>query len=237
MIGRHQRDQPLLERHQRTEIRQIGRAEHQREIDLVIGEALHRLDVILHPHVEMHERKARAIGGDLARQKFEHQRLAGGDAHGAAAQALQILDLRAHAVEIGGLAADVMDEQFAGGGQPHAARTPLEQRRVEFGLQVHDPPVDGGGRDIEPLGGLADRSGPRDVVEIVQKSQMSHGLSPSASAIVERCRNGIAPARNQRQIVALNAPSVCPQVAGHARLQTCSSRGVWPPSPDNRSAS
>ena len=178
MPGRQYRDQPLLERHQRTEIRQIGRAEYQREIDLVIGKALHRLDVILHHHLEMHERKPRAVGCDLARQEFQYQRLAGGNAHGAAAQPLQILDLRTHPVEVGGLAADMMDEQFTGRGQPHAARAPLEQRRLQFGLQVHNAPVDGGRGYIEPFGGLADRSGPRHGIEIMQKTQVSHRLEP-----------------------------------------------------------
>ncbi len=94
--------------------------------------------MVEHLHVELHERKARPIGGDLARQEVERERLAAGDAHGAAPQALQVLDLRLHALDVGGLLADIMHEQFAGRGEPHAARAALEQRRAEFLLQIHD---------------------------------------------------------------------------------------------------
>ena len=177
MIARHQRDQALLERHQWLEIGEIGRAEHEHEIDFVVRKLRHRAFVVEHAHVEMHQRKARAEIRDLARQEIERQRLAAGDAHGAAAQTFQILDLRFHQIDVGGLFADVADEQFAGRRQPHAARLALEQFGVELFLEIHDPPVDGGGCDIEVFGGLSDRSGARDLIEIAEKTQMSHRLS------------------------------------------------------------
>ena len=55
---------------------------------------------------------------------------------------LQILDLRLHALDVAVLLAQVMDEHFAGGGEPHAARPALEQLRAELLLQIHDAAVD-----------------------------------------------------------------------------------------------
>ena len=109
--------------------------------------------------------------GDGARQKIERQRLAAGDAHGAAAQALQVLDLRLHALGVAALLAQIIDEYFAGGSKPHAARQAFEQRRAEFLFEIGDAAVDRGGGDIELFGGLADRAGARDGIDIIQNSQ------------------------------------------------------------------
>ena len=51
---------------------------------------------------------------------------------------LEILDLRLHALETAVLLPQVMDENLAGGGEPHAARPALEQLRAELLLQIHD---------------------------------------------------------------------------------------------------
>ena len=117
---------------------------------------------------------ARAELGDLARQEVERQRLAAGDAHGAAAQALEVLDLRLHALDAAVLLAQVVDENLAGGGEPHAARPALEQRRAELLLQVHDAAVHRRCRDIEVIRGLADRARARDLVDISQNPQVLH---------------------------------------------------------------
>ena len=128
---------------------QERRPEHQHEVDLVGRERRHRLLVVEHLDVERHERMALAELGDLARQEIERERLAAGDAHGAAPQALEVLDLRVHALDVAVLLAQVVDEHLAGGGEPHAARPALEQRGAELLLQVHDPAVDRRGRDVE----------------------------------------------------------------------------------------
>ena len=51
----------------------------------------------------------------------------------------------------------------------------FEQRRAEFLLQVHHAAVHRRGGDMELSRRLADRSGARDLVDVAQKSQMSHG--------------------------------------------------------------
>jgi cyanuric acid amidohydrolase len=88
MRGGKNGHQPLLERDQGPEIRQIGRPEDQDEIDVVTGEAFHRAVMVLHAHLKMYQRKACPIGGDFAREKIQRQSLTGGDPHGAAAHAL-----------------------------------------------------------------------------------------------------------------------------------------------------
>ena len=170
MILRHQRDEPLLDAHQRPEVRQIGRAEDEDEIDLVGGEFGHRALVIEHPHVELDQRKSCAEARDLGRQKIERQRLAAGDADRAAPKSLQVLDLRLHQVHVGQLLADVAHEQFARRRERDAARPALEQLCAELFLQIHDAAVDGGCRHIEVFGRLADRAGARDLVGILQKT-------------------------------------------------------------------
>ena len=130
--------------------------------------------MVEHLDVEAHQRVAGAKFGDLARQEVERQRLAAGDAHGAAAQALQILDLRLHALDVAVLLAQVMDEHFAGGGEPHAARPALEQLRAELFLQIHDPAVHRRRRDVEMIGRLADRARARDLVDVAQNAQVLH---------------------------------------------------------------
>ena len=83
--------------------------------------------------------------------------------------------MRFHALDFAVLAAQIMDEDFAGGGQPHAARTAVEQGCAEFVLQIGDPAIDRRGGDVEPVGGFADRPGAGDLVDIVQNPQMLHG--------------------------------------------------------------
>ena len=78
----------LLERHQRLEIGEIRRPEHHHQIDLVSRERRHRPFVVDDLQIERHERMGFAEFGDLARQKIERQRLAAGDPHRAAPQAL-----------------------------------------------------------------------------------------------------------------------------------------------------
>jgi hypothetical protein len=130
--------------------------------------------VVEHLDVERHQRMALAELGDLARQEIEGERLAAGDAHGAAAQPLEVLDLRFHALDAALLLAQIMHEHLAGGGEPHAARPALEQRGAEFLLQIHDPPVHRRGGDVEMVGGLADRAGARDLVDVAQYPQVLH---------------------------------------------------------------
>ena len=175
MVRRHHGDEALLERHQRLEVRQERRPEHQHQIDLVGGERRHRLFVVEHLDVEADQRMELAELGDLARQEIERQRLAAGDAHGAAAQApcrSSICDFMRSTSPL--LLAQVMHEHLAGGGQPHAARPALEQLRAEFLLEIHDAAIDRRGGDVEMVGRLADRAGARDLVDVAQDPQVLH---------------------------------------------------------------
>ena len=105
---------------------------------------------------------------DLARQKFERQRLAAGDAHRSAPHAFEVLDLRFHPLDIAVLPPQIVDEHLARGGEPHAARPALEQLGAEFLFQVHDAAVHRGGGDVEMIGRLADRAGARNLVDIAR---------------------------------------------------------------------
>src|SRR3954453_18943515 len=98
--------------------------------------------VVEHARLESDLRMLRAECRDLPRQEVHRQRLTTGDAHGAAAQPLELLDLRFHALEIALLLAQVIDEDLAGRGEADAARAPLEQPRPELVFEVHDAAVD-----------------------------------------------------------------------------------------------
>ena len=86
----------------------------------------------------------------------------------------ELLDLRSHALEAAVLLAQIVHENLARRGEPHAARSTLEQRRAKLFFQIHDSPVHGRRRDIEVIGGLADRSGARALVHIPHDLQVLH---------------------------------------------------------------
>jgi hypothetical protein len=100
--------------------------------------------------------------------------LAACNAHCAAAQPLEVLDLRSHTLYAAVLLAQVVHENLARRDEPHAARPTLEQRRAELFLQIHDSSVHGRRHDVEVIGGLADRSGARDLVHIPHDTQVLH---------------------------------------------------------------
>ena len=80
---------------------------------------------------------------DRPRQEVRRQGLAGHQGDAAAPHAAQVLDLRAHLLQVGVAPARVAEEQFAGSGEPNAPGQALEQRRAELVLQVLDAAVDG----------------------------------------------------------------------------------------------
>ena len=174
MLGGHHRHDALLETHQGLKVGEERRPENQDEIDLIIRERGHGLLVVENADPEAHHGMARAKRGNLPRQEIERQGLAAGDAHGAAAQSLEILDLRFHPLDAAVLLPQVVDEHLSGRRQPHAARPALEQLRAELLLEIHDSPVHRRCRDVELIGGLADRSRARDLVDVSQDAQVLH---------------------------------------------------------------
>ncbi len=175
MILGHQHDEALLDGCQRLHGGIRRRPKHQGEIDTVIHEFGDGVDVIEHADIEVDLAVPCAKFRDHPRQEIERQRLAAGNAHGAAAKTAQILDVRPRAFQFRALLANVADKHLAGGGEAHAARLALEQRRAEFGLKVHDPAVDRGSGDIEPAGGAPDRAGASDRIDILKDSRVAHG--------------------------------------------------------------
>ena len=175
MLGGHHRDDTLLETHQRLKIGKERRPEHQDEIDLIVRERGHGLLVVETRLTSKLTMGWRARNAAISRgRKSSAKRLAAGDAHGAAAHALEILDLRLHPLDAAVLLAQVVDEHLAGRRQPHAARPALEQLRAELLLEIHDSPVHRRRRDVELIGGLADRTRARDLVDVSQDAQVLH---------------------------------------------------------------
>jgi hypothetical protein len=170
MLRIHDGNEALLQSHQGLEIRQVGRAKDQQQIDVVRGKRCHCLLVVQHLDLEAHRTEAFAERGHFTRQELERQRLAAGDAHGAAPQPLEVLDLRLHAFHVAVVLAQEIDEHLAGRGEPHTTRAPLEQRRTELFLQVEHVTVHRRGGDVELLGRLADRSTTRHLVHIVENA-------------------------------------------------------------------
>ena len=88
------------------------------------------------------------------------------DSHVTASQSAQILDLRPGQLEIPCHAPDMAEQHFAGAGEPHAARQPLEELDAEIGLQVQYLPVERRGGDVQKSSGLAHRPMGGDGLEI-----------------------------------------------------------------------
>ena len=61
-----------------------------------------------------------------------------------------------------------LEQQRAGGGEPHAAAVPGEQRNAELVLQLLDLPAQRRLRQAQFLGRAADAAGARDLHEIAQ---------------------------------------------------------------------
>jgi hypothetical protein len=107
-------------------------------------------------------------GRAQARQEFVGEGVRAGQAHAAAAQALQGLDLAQCALGVQPCAARVVGQDFAGRVEHHAARVAVEQRRAQQPLQRRDLAADGRGRHMQPRRGLGQRSALRDFVEVAQ---------------------------------------------------------------------
>ena len=105
-----------------------------------------------------------------SRKELKREGLAAGDSHGAAAHALQILDLRLHAFDFAVLAAQVVDENFARSGEPHPARPAVEKRRTKLLFQVEDTLADRGLRNAQAAGRFAVVQMMSDADEVAQRA-------------------------------------------------------------------
>src|SRR6267142_3866519 len=92
------------------------------------------------------------------------------------------------------------DEDFSRGCQDEFFRQALKDRRAQLGFQRQNLAADGGGRDVQMVGGLADRPRPGNLVNVVQKAAMKHFSSPQASPIsmASRCLKGNRVAESRR---------------------------------------
>ena len=68
----------------------------------------------------------------------------------------------------------VMQQQFAGGIEPHAARQSLEQFGAELLLEAVDAPVQRRGGDAHVFGGLAHRPGAGDRLDQAEGVEVLH---------------------------------------------------------------
>ncbi len=194
VAGVHRGHQLLLELGQALDVGLGCQVEHQRQVGLVVAQCVQRLQVVTHACVEVHQRMRAPEGRDLARQEHRRQRLAGDDAHAAAAQALQFLDLGAHLVQRRAALADVVHEQLASGRQPHAAWQALEDRRAQLAFDVQQAPVDRRRGHVQPLGRLADAARTGHFVDVAQESQVVHrGPDDARTVPAECCRYGNGP--------------------------------------------
>ena len=154
-----------------------GEMKDQRQIRLKAAQRIQCPMVITHLYLKLHQRVLLAKAGNALGQVAAGCRLADHDTHAATAQALQILNLRAHLLQMRGAAADVLHKQLTRCGQAHAPGQALEQRRAQLVLQILNTPIDRRGRHVQTLGGLANRPHPGHLIQIVQKTQMVHSFS------------------------------------------------------------
>jgi len=87
-------------------------------------------------HLDADGRMRRQKGRQRAREELRHRRGVGRQPHHSADTLRVVRQLGAELIHIGQDALRMAQQGFAGGGQHHAARMPLEQRRAHGGLQV-----------------------------------------------------------------------------------------------------
>ena len=152
--------------------------EHERDVG---PPGAHFLDVLV--RVEVDDAKgdvgmARSDGLDGARNDAHQQRRDRRDPHFAADVAGDGGDLGAGAAPFGQRVAGMAQQLFARRRQPDAVAASLEQRNAELGLELQDLPVDRRRRDIELFRRAPDRSGPGDLIEIMQNDGVHRGGAP-----------------------------------------------------------
>lgn len=76
----------------------------------------------------------------------------------------------------------MLGKQFAGFGQHHAARQPLEQRRADVFFELADLPADGGHGNVQVLRSRGERPRARDFDEVAQGDSVQH-VSPPKIAL------------------------------------------------------
>ena len=127
----------------------------------------------------------------LERRRHDRARRAAHHGHGdlAAPQPLHCVDQGAGTVVAAAAFADVVEQDFAGGGELQASRQALEQRGAEFLLEGEDLAIDRGGGNVERGGRFADRAAAGNLVDIAHHAVTEHRA-------VLRCLFGIAPVSN-----------------------------------------
>ncbi len=94
--------------------------------------------------------------GDLEQQKIRRDRLTASDAEGAAAQPLQVLDLRPDLIGFRKLGLGMLHEHLTHRPQPDPTHHPFEKLCAKLVLKVLDPAFQGGGGDVQLFRHLPD---------------------------------------------------------------------------------
>ena len=144
-----------------------------------LSDGVHGLDGIAGHHPYLYRWMRGNEFGHRFGQELHVQTVHGGDGHGTADDAAQLVDVAAQPGEILQGGACVAQHQLPGIGEPHAVRSPLEQWRAEIVLELQDLPIDGRRRDMKPLRGSANRAVLGDRLEVPQHRRM-HRFSASA---------------------------------------------------------
>ena len=116
------------------------------------------------------------VDGYLLRQEEGQHGLAAGDGNMAPPDAREIGDLAFDPFHVAELAPDMVDQDFTGRRQPHPAGEAFEDRHAQFLLDGDDAPVQRGGGNRQVFRGLADRSMPRDGIDIGERRELAHGV-------------------------------------------------------------
>ena len=103
----------------------------------------------------------------------------------APAQQAQVFHLRQSIFVVALAAAHGGDHDLAGGGQLHAARQAVKQRRADPGFQVEDLLVHGSRGEVQRFGCLSDRAAPGHLVKAAEGLRNRVGLG--AGAHVQEC--------------------------------------------------
>jgi hypothetical protein len=170
----HQQHQPLLEDGERLDIGVGIESKGERKIAFVAAQRGDCLAPVANLHLEIDQWVTTPERCKRRRKESGRCRLTGNQPDPTAAQSLQILDRRSNLVECCAALANILQEQLAGCGEPHAARQPLEDGGTQLLFDVEQAPVDGRCRHMKPLGRLADRPAASHFVKVTQVTEVIH---------------------------------------------------------------
>ena len=145
-----------------------GAAVGQADVHVATQEGLGHAHGLFGAQVELNAGMPLAKRHDGAWHKLDRKAIGTRNAHAAALQPLQALDIRHHALCFQRPAQGMRGKQLAGCAGSHTARLTLEQRHAEQLFKHRHLPADGRGADMQARGRFSQRARAHDLQKIAE---------------------------------------------------------------------